>query len=275
MDSEKRGEIMLADYHIHLENGPFTLDWLERFIKRTDELGIEEIGVAEHFYRFVEARSCLYNDHIAPRQTQHLEEYLELMVRAQQKGWPVRIGLEVDYIPGKEAAIERALKELPLDFVIGSVHWLGDWCFDSDPASWEGRDLAAVYHDYYITLAQAVESKLFDILGHPGNIAYFGHRAAPDAMRRAEDTWLTRIKGKNICIEVNTGGLLRQARAHFPRLELLRRICDAGFDITLASDAHWPEDVGHGFTETHRLLLQMGFKHTCRFHQRQRKLQSL
>lgn len=266
---------MLVDNHVHLENGPYTLQWLEKFVQQADRVGVVELGIVEHFYRFVEAKSCLYNDHIAKRQTQHLEEYLELMALAQQKGWPVKTGLEVDYIPGKESAIQEALKGLPLDFVIGSVHWLGDWCFDCDTESWQGRDLGDVYRDYYDVLAQAIESKLFDVLGHPGNIAYFGHRPDVDVITRLENEWLARVKKHRICIEINTGGLLRPARSLFPRVDFLRRIRIADFDISFASDAHYPEHVGYAFAETNTLLKQINYNCAARFRRRKTRLYSI
>lgn len=266
---------MLVDNHVHLENGPYTLDWLEKFVIQADRRSIGELGIVEHFYRFVEAKPCLYNDEIALKQTQHLDNYFELMARAQQKGWPVKMGLEVDYIPGKEDAIRKALLKLPLDFVIGSVHWLGDWCFDGNSDSWIGRDLESVYRQYYTVLAQAVESKLFDVIGHPGNIAYFGHRAELDVVTRIENEWLARIKKHRISIEVNTGGLLRPARSLFPRVDLLKRLRVANFDISLASDAHHPEHVGHAFVETKQILKQMNFDCISRFRRRKRRLVSI
>ncbi len=266
---------MLVDNHVHLENGPYTLDWLEKFIIQADRVGVEELGIVEHFYRFVEAKDCLYNEQIARKQTQHLESYLELMALAKQKGWPVKTGLEVDYFPGKEANIRRALRGLPLDFVVGSVHWLGDWCFDGDPESWKERDLETVYREYYEVLAQAVESKLFDILGHPGNIAYFGHCPDLDVVTRIENEWLARIKRHRIIIEVNTGGLLRPGRSLFPRVDLLKRIRVANFDISLGSDAHYPEHVGHAFRETHQLVKQLNFSGLSRFQRRRYRLLGL
>ena len=266
---------MVVDNHVHLENGPYTLDWLEEFLQEADKQGVDELGITEHFYRFVEAKPCLYNEQIAAKQTEHLEEYLELMARAKQKGWPVKTGLEVDYIPEKEKEIRQALKGLPLDLVIGSVHWLGDWCFDVDPATWEDRDLESVYREYYDVLAQAVESRLFDVLGHPGNIAYFGHRADLKVVTAIENEWLTRIRRSRIAIEVNTGGLLREARSLFPRVDLLKRVRVNNFDISLGSDAHWPKDVGHAFSETRQLLKQFNFDCIYRFHKRKGRLVAL
>ena len=245
---------MLVDNHVHLERGPYTLGWLEKFLQQADRRGVAELGFTEHMYRFVEARPALYNQYIAPRQTEHLHEYLELMVRAKQKGWPVKVGLEVDYIPGKEVAIEQILQGLPLDFVIGSVHWLGDWCFDSSAASWAGRDVNAAYQAYYATLAQAAESGLFDVIGHPGNIAYFGHWADPDVMTAAENEFLRRCQKQNgVTLEVNTGGLLKQAHSLFPRVSMLQQLCQYDFAI---SGFRCPPSEGRGacFSATQQLL---------------------
>ncbi|MGI6344332.1 MAG: histidinol-phosphatase [Bacillota bacterium] len=265
---------MLADYHVHLERGPYTLEWLEQFLRQAERVGIAELGIVEHLYRFVEARPALYNDWVAKRQTQHLDDFLELIARAKQRGWPVKLGLEVDYIPGKEDAIRQVTQGLPLDFLIGSVHWLGDWCFDADAASWEGRDLLQVYRQYYDVLAQAVESGLFDILGHPGNIAYFGFTPRWDDRRRIEASFLERIRPlrRQICLEVNTGGLLRPGHTRFPSLGLLRHLRSLDFDITLSSDAHRPEDVGYAFADTVALLRQMTFQNLCHFRNRRQRL---
>lgn len=250
---------MLCDYHVHLEQGPYTLEWLQQFLDRAQQVGVAELGIVEHLYRFREARHLFYNDWVAPRQQQSLAEYLQLMAAAKQRRLPVRVGLEVDYIPGTEEELGRFLRQLPLDFTIGSVHWLGDWGFDTDPTSWEGRDVLAVYEQYYRTLAQAARSKLFDVIGHPGNIGYYGHQPRADELDRLENEFVASVKGQRVVIEVNTGGLLRPAHVMFPRLAMLRKLRAVDLDIILGSDAHRPQDVGHAFPDAIRLLKQSSF----------------
>ena len=41
----------------------------------------------------------------------------------------VRYGIEMDYFPGREKEILKIISSLPLDYVIGSVHFIGDWNF--------------------------------------------------------------------------------------------------------------------------------------------------
>ena len=51
----------------------------------------------------------------------------------------LRLGLELDFIPGREQQIERLLEGRSFDYVVGSVHFLGDQALDMDEFSvWEG-----------------------------------------------------------------------------------------------------------------------------------------
>lgn len=256
---------MLCDYHVHLEQGPYTLDWLQQFLQRAKQVGVAELGIVEHLYRFREARHLFHNDWVEPRQTQSIQDYLNLMALAKKQRLPVKLGLEVDYIPGTEAALGAFLRTLPLDFVIGSVHWLGDWGFDTAASSWEGKDVLAVYEQYYRTLTQAAQTGLFDIIGHPGNIGYYGHQPRVDDLDRLENEFVQSIRKSKVVVEINTGGLLRPAHVVFPRLGMLRKLRAVDRDIILGSDAHRPEDVGHAFADEVRLLKEMSFSCLARF----------
>ena len=261
----------MIDYHMHLERGPLTLEWLQRFLDRATAVGIEEVGVTEHLYRFREARDILWTEYIAARSVNCVDDYAALMERARAAGLPVRFGLEADYVPGKERETARVLALFPpLDYVIGSVHWLGSWGFDLDAASWQGKSVADVYREYYATLARAAECELFDIIGHPGNIAYHGFKPAPEFTEELEQAFLARAARQRVVLEINTGGLLRPARELFPRPELARRIVETGLPITTASDAHRPEDVGHAFPLLYRQLKEWGVKEVIGFAGRQR-----
>jgi len=242
---------------------------LELFLKQAQRQGITQMGIVEHLYLFPEARHLL---HVPTEgRTRDMVDYVNLVELARSEGLDLRLGLEVDYVPGKEDETAAVLDGLPLDFVIGSVHWLGDWAFDLSREGWIGRDVAAVFREYYDTLAQAAESGLFDILGHPGNIAYFGHRPEPELMDELEDAFLKRISHLPMCLEINTGGYLRPAQELFPRWEMVKRIRHYGFDIVVSSDAHRPADVGHAIGETRTRLKESGFSTVQTFAKRQKQ----
>ncbi len=265
----------MLDLHMHLERGTLTVEYLKRFLDRAFDVGISGIGVTPHLYRFNEARNIFWNDFVASRCVNTLDLYLSLIEQVRAANLPVKFGLEADYIPGREEEIRRVLALFPLDYVIGSVHWLRGWGFDISLEQWDGRSVPAVYSEYYETLAKAAESGLFDIIGHPGNIAYFGHRPCQELQSQLEEAFLQRVARLPVVLEVNSGGLLRGAKELFPRPRMVRRMAEMGIPISTASDAHRPEDVGHDFPHLYRQLAEWGFKEICGVSSRRRFTESL
>ncbi|HEY8449261.1 MAG TPA: PHP domain-containing protein, partial [Bacillota bacterium] len=163
---------------MHLERGGLDLAYLERFVEVARRRGIDEIGFTEHAYNFVEAAPLLNRpQYVAERSSGFaIDDYVRLIDEAKRRGLPVKLGIEMDYIEERERDIAAFLAEYPWDFVIGSVHWIGDWPFDIDPASWEGRDVATAYRDYFERAERAIRCRLFDVFAHPDLIKIFGHR---------------------------------------------------------------------------------------------------
>lgn len=44
----------MTDGHIHIERGAYTLEWINRFVDRAVETGLDEIRLLEHNFRFAE-----------------------------------------------------------------------------------------------------------------------------------------------------------------------------------------------------------------------------
>ncbi len=250
---------------MHLERGALTVEYLERFLSRAAEVGVTEIGITEHMYRFRDARDILWDEYVASRCVNTAAGYIALIDQVRAAGLPVRFGLEADYVPGKEREIERVLGLFPLDYVIGSVHWLDGWAFDQSSDSWNGRSVESVYRQYYKTLGEAAASGLFDIIGHTGNIAYFGFHASDPLRAELEEEFLQRVAGLPVALEINSGGLLRPAKELFPRPAAARRVAEQGIPVTTGSDAHRPEDVGHDFPNLYRQRKDWGFSTVCGF----------
>lgn len=58
----------MRDVHIHIEKGPYTKEWIDRFVEQAVRAGLDEIYLLEHSHRFVEfapmyASVCEYNDY--------------------------------------------------------------------------------------------------------------------------------------------------------------------------------------------------------------------
>src|SRR5690625_4618314 len=138
-----------------------------------------------------------------------LDDYVEVLIQAQQRGWPVKVALEVDYIPGQEEAIREILAPYPWDYILGSVHYIGTWGIDITATSgWPERDVDAAYREYFALLQKAAKSGLFDTLAHLDLIKKFGHRpAAPLNDLYAESVAIVSEAG--CAVEVSTAGLRR------------------------------------------------------------------
>jgi histidinol-phosphatase (PHP family) len=52
----------------------------------------------------------------------HLDDYVELLTTAQERGLPLLVGLEVDHLPGANDAVAAVLDAYPFDVLLGSVH---------------------------------------------------------------------------------------------------------------------------------------------------------
>jgi histidinol-phosphatase (PHP family) len=285
---------MLVDWHMHMERGPFTLEWLDHFLAMARQRGIAEIGISEHIYRFREAQEAYgawWNDGAgsatasgdggpAPgtpafaeqwwtqRGNQSLREYTDLIHGATEAGLPVRLGIEVDYFPGAEGAIRRVLAQAPFDYAIGSVHWIGPWGFDllSVEGLWDGRDVDEMYRQYFAILGQAARSGLFQIMAHPDLIKVMGHRPSPrlDVLAlydAAADAFLA----GGAAVEVSTAGFRKPVGELYPDPAFLRACQRRGVPLSLASDAHQPEDVGLDFDQAVALARDAGYREVMAF----------
>ncbi|HHY47651.1 MAG TPA: histidinol-phosphatase [Firmicutes bacterium] len=265
---------MLADYHIHLERGPLTREWLLRFVDMARARGISEIGISEHGTRFREFKALMAPLKLENSPFSHirqwysndfkdaLEDYVRLIVEAKALGAPVKLALEVDYIPGAEDALRELIAGYPFDYIIGSVHFLGDWPVDFFPQDWAGRDVDEVYLEYFSTLAQAARSGLFDVMAHPDLVKLFGHMPGHrhEDVNAAVSECIRQVAMSGAAVEVSTAGLRRPAGEMYPAPAFLKACARAGIPITLASDAHVPEEVGFKLGEAARYARECGYR---------------
>jgi histidinol-phosphatase (PHP family) len=259
---------------MHLEEGGFSRDWLLRFLERAREAGVEEVAFTEHSYRFRQARGCLDNDWARARQTEDVEEYVRLVLQAREEGYPVLLGIEMDYVEGKEEEIARFLAPYPWDLVLGSVHWLGDFGLDLDPRDWGGREVEGVWREYFRLLSRAAESGLFQVLSHPDLVKIFGFRPASlplEEMERAAES----AAARGVCFEVSSAGLRKPCGEIYPSLELLSLARRYGVGITLAPVSHLPEHVCVDLAKRVRNARSAGIRELVRFRGRVPRTEAL
>lgn len=269
---------MLTDYHIHVEKGPYSVAWLRRFYDKAQQVGLGDWGISEHAYRFVETRHLFYNAWVEPRQTEHMEKYLSMILQARREGLPVKFGIEMDYFPGKEQEIGKFLARYPFDYVIGSVHWIDQWGIDLTEmkAEWDQRRVEDVWVAYFDRIEQLADSKLFDIAGHLDLAKIFKYIPTDaDFLQEQYQRVAQALARNDLCMEISTAGLRKPVGEIYPHPKLLDVCHGAGVSIVINSDAHCPEDVGANFAEALALARRSGYQETQVFTQRRREARPL
>ncbi|PMQ01669.1 MAG: histidinol-phosphatase [Dictyoglomus sp. NZ13-RE01] len=260
---------MLIDYHMHLERGPFSEDWFLLFWQKAKEKGIEEIGISEHGHRFIELRP-VYKDlpYTDKWCDSSLEEYF-LFINSMKKKYPVKLGIEMDYLPDKEKEIKEILENYEFDYVIGSVHWLNHgFGFDIDPNDerWK-KESKQIFLDYFERLELAIKSGLFDIIGHIDLVKLWGY-SPPENLTDIYLRIASMLKERALSIEINTSGLRRPVKEIYPSPKFLEILAPYDIPLTFGSDAHSPEDVGKNIEEYYNFVKNLGFKKLTIFEKR-------
>lgn len=257
----------MNDYHLHTYLCRHAEGSAVDYARVAAELGLKEIGFAEHI-PLPQIKD--FNGRM------HLSEFPSYWrdVQAAQQAFPqliIRFGLEADFMPQHLDYVRGFIRSYPFDFVIGSVHFLGDWNFDHPDyaAGYDTYGVDNVYRDYYRLLRQAAACGLFDIIGHFDLPKKFGRLPACDLTTEIEETLKT-IRRHDLALDVNTGGLRKHAGEIYPSVSILQRAHAHGIPISLGSDAHHPQETAFQFKETITMLRQIGYSGSVGFSARRR-----
>jgi histidinol-phosphatase (PHP family) len=272
---------VLTDYHLHLrpdEDGTpperyFTAENVERYRAAAAKAGIEDLGVSEHVYRFHQALGLWRHPFWEEQARDDLDAYCEFV-----RGAGLKLGIECDFVPGAEERTEELLAARDFDYVVGSVHFVGEAAVDHEGWDiWEGRDPDEVWRRYFEALAQCASSGLFDILAHPDLVKVWGRgRPLPEAdPRHYYEPAVEAIAASGIAVEVSTAGLRKPVGELYPSRPFAEMCVEAGAPFALSSDAHLPEDVGFAYESAVELLGELGVDEICVFERRRRRLEPL
>lgn len=184
----------------------------------------------------------------------------------------ILVGLEVDFILGREDLVESRVLSAPLDYLIGSVHFLDDWGFDNPAflAEYAKKDLESCWVKYFQSVAKMAQSRLFQIVGHIDLLKVFGYAMPHSSACIYElDRALESIKEANMSIELNAAGLRKQIGEIYPSKEILQKAYALGIPITFGSDAHALSQVGFGYDECVELAREVGYDKCVYYKQKQ------
>jgi histidinol-phosphatase (PHP family) len=259
---------VIVDYHIHLRNGREEIAHdtgaVAPFVETARAAGVDEIGFTEHVYYFRQTRQLWDVPYQIERCIYDMEAYVGAVIEAKDRGLPVKLGLEVDYVPGREDETRALLEPYPWDYLLGSVHWIGVRAFDGEPRLIDAVGVERAWSQYFDLLARAAGSGLFDSLSHPDLVKVYGDRLEGFDYATVTDA----IAASGVAVEVSTAGLRKPVGELYPDPAFLAACRERGVPVTLASDAHTPDLVGRDFDRACELLRSAGYETITVFDER-------
>lgn len=259
---------MSVDYHIHTSLCGHAHGAMEQYVERALSLGFAEIGFSDHLPMEVWGQA----DPGLTMSLAEMETYQTRVARLQEQyrgRIRIRFGLEADFAPGKERVIEDFLRRYDLDYVIGSVHFLGDHAIDfsGEMAPWTTHSVDEIYRDYFETLRDCAASGLFDFLGHPDLVKKFGHRPS-FALGEWYDLVAATCARRGMGAEINTSGLFRPVGEMYPREDFVRAFVRYEVPVLINSDSHAPEEVGRERAAAEAMAWRAGVRRTPLYEKR-------
>jgi histidinol-phosphatase (PHP family) len=272
---------LLTDYHVHLRpdehehtfERAFTAANAERYRETAAERGIAELGVAEHIYRFSAALDIW--DH--PFWRRYARDDLDAYCAFVREETDLRLGIEMDFVPGREDRIASQLDARDWDYVVGSIHFLRDRSLDTEEYSiWgEGSSPEKVWRRYFETVAESARCGLYDIIAHPDLVKVWGRAApVPDGdLRRYYEPAVEAFAESGVAVELSTAGWRKPVGEQYPAEPFLEMLADAGCAIALSSDAHVPDQLGFEYERALELLERVGIREIAVFERRARRME--
>lgn len=271
----------MLDLHIHTSFSPDSHLPAERACRAAAARGLKIAGFADHV-EFLPADEA-YVDLIDSTKILTEIERLRDLYRGKLE---ILYGAEIGFIPGKESQIKDFLDSQPLDYAIGSVHYVDGilvsrWVREQELA---GKDFAP----YFETVLAVAESGLFEVLGHLDYIRKY--LFAPQAYRGDDyeeivERILESAARSGLVLELNTAGWRHATEEPYPGEKILKRFAELGgcvtgttgvtgvagvTGVTVGSDAHKDYEVGYGNGKARELLRGAGFGSVEVFRQHKR-----
>jgi histidinol-phosphatase (PHP family) len=274
---------VIVDYHMHLRGhsngheGPIehTVEAIERYVEAAVERGIDEIGFTEHVYYFRQFDEFVEHEYQRGKIGHDLDDYVAAVTEAKSRGLPVKLGLELDYFPGREAEMAAILADYPWDYLLGSVHIVEGEAVDMEPGLWARVSVEEVWRRYFVALRGLARSGLVDVLAHPDLVKIFDRRPGVEEMESLREETVDAIDAAGVTVEVSTGGLRKRAQEMYPAADWLEACHERGVGVTTASDAHVAQDVGRDFERALDLLRETGYETVTVFEARRGRQEPL
>lgn len=264
----------MIDSHSHTFYSKHAIGSVDELARASIAAGVTVLTITDHAPFAVDTDNRLL--------ASELDRYFADIERARvfyQGQITILCGLELDYMPGTTVFNRELLTRYPMDFVIGSIHYV-EVPGEAMVKVWELPRLAgrAFLDRYFANLEGLLDSGLFDAVGHADTLL----RGVPeDILLRRFEPLLAPLARSGIAFELNASGLRKssldpttgrevQGVWSYPSRKLVAQLMAHKVPFTVGSDAHAPGDAGAGIAELLETLRPLGLKSISYYEKRRR-----
>ena len=236
-----------TDMHSHVSRSSA---W--QMVLAAQQKGLRVLGLSEHVFQMQETRLAL--QHLEPEgPLLTFNTYIEdVRAAAGQSNVDTRLGLEVDFIPGKNELIHSFIHEYTWDFLIGSVHEINGIQFEANH-KWNREEGEALWLEYLELLRRVVTSRHFSVVSHPVRLRV-NNPYLPSTFDEELDHLAAEATRYDVALEINGYDML-----HYHGL--VRRLAKACVmhrtPISVGSDAHHPRGIAQAHQQTEDMLREV------------------
>ncbi|MFZ9659602.1 MAG: histidinol-phosphatase [Arcobacteraceae bacterium] len=238
---------------------------MEEYVLEAISQNINIFGFSEHapMLNFEDGYRLLSKD-----QDFYQNSILELKEKYKNK-IDILLGYEVDYIDGNY--LEESILKAPVDYLIGSVHYLDEWGFDNPEfiGEYDKRDIDKIWEEYFTALTNMARSGKFDIVGHLDLMKVFNF-LPKKSMKELSFDALKEIKKSEMVIEINSSGFRKAPKEQYPSANILELAFELDIPITFGSDAHKISQIGLYYDDVTLLAKRIGYTECISFKNREK-----
>lgn len=234
----------MIDLHVHTHHSCDARDCIEDYCKKAIDIGVECICFTEHVdYNPADSdyghyQPGLFFDEINRARDKYSDKLR--LLSGVEFGEPHIYQKEFD-----------ACMKMPFDFILGSVHWIGDMLPNEMVKN--KFPLHKAFEKYWEEMYALVSYGGFDSVAHldfPKR--YF--KASHWSGAQLTDIFSEMVKN-NLALEINTSSLRKGLAETMPGQELLELYeKTGGTKVTYGSDAHSVSDLAAGYKQAHQLI---------------------
>jgi histidinol-phosphatase (PHP family) len=252
-------------------------DSLDAVVRAYIAGGFAWAGITEHMPPLDDSKR--YFDEVdsgiaaATLQAQFKRYFAECRRLQAQYAGQIRLftAFETETYAGSSAFVKQLIAETRPDYIVGSVHHVGDIGIDETAALYtaateKAGGLEALYCQYFDAQHAMLQDLMPAVVGHFDLIrifdpAYLDTLKQPAVWTRVERN-LAFIAQQGLILDFNLRGF-DKATEQYPSMPVLKKALELGVTVVPGDDSHGVSSVGRNYDKGVALLAELG--HPCRW----------